>query len=99
MISAPQNEAGTIAERIISEKLGACAQVIPKVESYFWWEGEVQHEPESLILVKTTRARMDAIETLLESVHPYEVPELIFMPITSGLQAYLTWIGESTQGG
>jgi periplasmic divalent cation tolerance protein len=97
MISAPQEEAGGIAERIIAEKLGACAQVLPKIESYFWWEGAVQHEPESLVLVKTTRTALAGIETLLEEIHPYEVPELIFLPITGGLQAYLEWIGESTK--
>ena len=95
MISVPQKQAGKIAERIIAEKLGACAQVLPKIESYFWWEGEVQHEPESLILVKTTRRALEKLEALLEEIHPYDVPELIFLPITGGLQAYLSWIGES----
>ena len=98
MISAPQEEAGRIAERIIAEKLGACAQVLPRIESYFWWQGEVQHEPESLILVKTSRETLDGLEKLLEKEHPYEVPEMVFLPITGGLQEYLSWIGESTQG-
>ncbi len=95
MISAPQKQAGKIAERIIEEKLGACAQVLPKIESYFWWEGEVQHESESLILVKTTQRAQEKIEALLEEIHPYDVPELVFLPITGGLQAYLSWIEES----
>jgi periplasmic divalent cation tolerance protein len=69
-------------------------QVTPPVTSYFWWEGEVQTEGEVVLFIKTDSTLKAKIEQILDEIHPYEVPELIFIPIQDGLQAYLDWMGE-----
>lgn len=96
IISAPAEKAPVLAKALVQKRLGACVQVLPGVESYYWWEEEVQHEPETLLFIKTRHARLRDIQELMKELHPYEVPEIVFLPITDGLEPYLTWISENT---
>ena len=92
LISAPGDRAEDIARCIVEQKLAACAQVTSAVTSLYWWKGKMEREPERLILFKTERQRIDGIRELLKKIHPYEIPELIFFPITAGSADYLAWL-------
>lgn len=94
IVSAPLDAAEAIARAIVEQKLAACAQVTGPVTSVYWWKGEVEEAPERLILLKTERGRVPQIQDLLKRIHPYEVPELIFLPVTAGGDAYLAWLSE-----
>ncbi len=95
--TAPDREiAEKLAEGILSRKLAACVQMID-IRSFFHWEGALQKEEEIALHIKTTEARYSELEAWIKSVHPYDVPEIIKVPITGGLPAYLDWI-ESASG-
>lgn len=84
-----------IARQLVTEKCAACANIIPSVESIYRWQGKVEQGNETLVLFKTTAARSAAFQEMLKSLHPYEVPEIIFLPLTAGLPEYLRWVVES----
>lgn len=81
-----------IAQALVQERLAACVQVVPGVASTYRWQGEVQRTSEVLLLIKTTRARIAALEDRLPRLHPYDLPELIVMEATGGLRGYLDWV-------
>jgi len=97
VISAPSDKAEGIARAIVEGKLAACAQLTAEVASLYWWEGKVESDRERLLLLKTERRMVKAIAELLGEIHPYEVPELIFLPISEGNPDYLAWISRSLQ--
>ena len=84
-----------IARELVSENLAACANVIPKIESIYRWQGKIEQGEEALVLFKTTAARFAAFEEKLKSLHPYDVPEIICTPIANGWPAYLNWVREN----
>ncbi len=86
-----------IAGELVEAKLAACANIMPQLTSVFWWEGEVQTEPEALLVIKTHDAAYPRLEEAIRRSHPYELPEVIAVPINSGLQGYLDWIDESVR--
>ena len=86
--------AETIARELVSQKLAACVQISP-ITSFYRWNGAVQHEPELLLQIKTTADRFAGVETLVKSLHTYELPELAMVDITGGSHEYLRWITES----
>jgi len=94
IVAAPLDSAEAIARTIVEQKLAACAQITSPVTSLYWWKGKVEEGPERLILLKTERSRIPRIRDLLRTVHPYEVPELIFLAVTAGSDAYLAWLSE-----
>ncbi len=94
VVSAPVDAAEEIARQIVLRKLAACAQVSSPVSSIYWWKGRMESAPERLIVLKTRRSLLGRVEELLRQVHPYEVPELTFVPITEGGQPYMAWLGE-----
>ncbi|AFL73126.1 divalent-cation tolerance protein CutA [Thiocystis violascens] len=81
-----------LAERLVEERLAACVNLLPGVTSVYRWEGELQRESEVLLLIKTVRERVDPVIARLRQLHPYEVPEMIAVPITEGLDDYLSWV-------
>jgi periplasmic divalent cation tolerance protein len=91
-------EAKRIARALVSERLAACANVIPGVSSVYWWEGQVQEEQEAMLVIKTTAARVNALETRLVELHPYDVPELLSIPVTGGYPPYLAWVSSEVEG-
>ena len=85
-----------VARDLVTEKFAACANIIPAVESIYRWQGKVEEGNETLVLFKTTAARSSSFQEKLKSLHPYEVPEIIFVSLTAGLPEYLRWVVDST---
>ena len=88
--------AARIARALVEERLAACVNRLPGVNSTYRWQGEIHEDAEVLLLIKTTRERFDALRDRLAELHPYEVPELIAFEITDGLPAYLEWVARET---
>ncbi len=85
-----------IAQELVSDKLAACVNIIPGILSYFSWVGKVDKNEEYLLLIKTTEQVYSKLESRLRSIHPYELPEIIVVPIKAGLDDYLNWIKTNT---
>ncbi len=84
-----------LAESILEQHLAACIQMAD-IQSFFIWEGKLQKEGEVALYIKTTEARYHDLEAHILEHHPYDVPEIIMLPITGGLSAYLCWIDSAT---
>lgn len=92
---AKKGEAKKIAAKLLKEKLAACVNIMDKVESFFWWQGKIDHAAESLMVIKSTKAKFAKIVKTVLSAHSYTVPEIIALPIIAGHKPYLDWIDES----
>ena len=90
-----REEAEKLAGALVTERLAACVQLLP-IASYFTWKGQVQHDDEVLLLIKTRKALYSRAEERIRSLHSYDVPEVIATAITEGSPQYLTWIDEVT---
>ena len=86
--------ASRIAKTLVEEKFVACANLIPGVHSVYRWKEKIETAGEVIVFFKTTRDRQAAVQEKLRSLHPYEVPEIVFVPVESGLPAYLSWVAE-----
>jgi periplasmic divalent cation tolerance protein len=99
LVTAPDpDRAAEIARALVEERLAACGNVLSGLRSIYRWEGKVQDEPEALLLLKTTRARFEALRARVLALHPYQVPEVIALPVEAGSAAYLAWIAAETAG-
>ena len=98
LITVPSEETGRkIARHLLEQKLAACVNIIPGVRSMYVWKGEIQDEAEALLVVKTrSELFSEHLVPALKAVHPYEVPEIIALPVVSGSVEYLKWIEEVT---
>jgi periplasmic divalent cation tolerance protein len=85
-----------IARRVIEQKLAACVNILPAVQSIYRWNGAVEETSEIPLLIKTTTDRYDELEAAITALHPYDVPEVIVLPVTTGLPAYLAWVASET---
>ena len=90
-----QASALRIAAALVEQRLAACVNVLPGVHSVYRWHDAVEHADEVLLLVKTTRAALPALQSRLQALHPYELPELIAVESAGGLPAYLGWIADN----
>lgn len=88
--------AAKIARTLVEERLAACVNRLPGIQSTYSWQGEIHEDAEVLLLIKTTRERFAALRGRLMELHPYEVPELIALDIIDGNPAYLDWIARET---
>lgn len=89
-------DASALARVLVEERLAACVNLLPPMESVFRWDGKVDRETERQLLIKTTRDRVAALWERIRELHPYDVPEFIVLPIVDGNAAYLKWIADST---
>jgi periplasmic divalent cation tolerance protein len=88
--------AGELAKSLIEEKLAACANVFPAVRSIYKWQGKIQDENEVLVLLKTRQEHFERLKSRILELHPYEVPEVLAIPVEQGYQAYLEWLARET---
>lgn len=95
LITAPPDGAKPIASHLVERRLAACVNELGPIRSTYRWDGAVQRDTETLLVVKTTRAAFAAIERLLADVHPYDTFELVALDVTSSSEPYLAWIAES----
>ena|SRR5436190_15199248 len=86
-----------LADLVIEKKLAACVNILAPCRSVYRWKGAVQHDEEHPMLIKTTAERYPALEQALRKGHPYELPEIIAVPIERGLPAYLAWVAAETK--
>ena len=86
-----------LADMLIERKLAACVNILAPCRSVYRWNGAVQHDEEHPMLIKTTAERYPALEQALREGHPYELPEIIAVPIEQGLPAYLQWVAAETK--
>lgn len=89
--------AALAADALIADRIAACVNILAECTSIYRWEGKVEHASEVPLLIKTTRAAYPRLESALRELHPYELPELIAVPVTAGLPAYLKWVEQETQ--
>ncbi len=85
-----------ITDILLAERKAACVNIIPKVESHYWWQGKIESADELLLIVKTRAALLNELIELVKQNHPYTVPEIIAMPIVGGNEDYLQWIEKET---
>jgi len=95
MTAAGEQEAARIAELLVNQRLAACVQILPEIQSVYIWQGQVQREKELLLLAKTTRANFAALEREVRQIHSYETPEIIALSIVAGSDPYLDWLTSS----
>ena len=89
-------DAAVFARTLVSERLAACVNLLAPMESVYRWEGDVQRDTERQLIMKTTRARVDALWQRVRELHPYDVPDFLVLPIADGSDSYLRWLGDST---
>lgn len=100
LMTAPDAEAArSIARALVDERLIACASLLPGVTSIYRWEGAVEEAAEVLVVMKTRAALVPRLVERAAALHPYEVPELLALPVADGLPAYCRWVMEETEGG
>jgi periplasmic divalent cation tolerance protein len=93
LIAAPnREEAARLAEMLVGARLAACVQLLPEMESVYWWEGAVRREPEHLLLIKTTAGRFATLEREVRALHSYSTPEIVALPVTEVSAPYLAWL-------
>lgn len=97
--AAPGEEAQRLAHALVREKLAACVNRIPGVESTYAWEGRVERDAEDLLMVKTRADLFDRLKARVEALHGYDVPEIIALPVTDGSDGYLEWMRACLSGG
>lgn len=86
-----------IAEGLVARRLAACVNVVDKVRSFYRWKGRLERSGESLLIIKTVKKNCGKINKFLKTVHPYELPELIALPVVWGSKEYLTWVQKSVK--
>ncbi|MBW3533855.1 MAG: divalent-cation tolerance protein CutA [Gemmatimonadetes bacterium] len=98
-MTAPDRETGErLGRALVEERRAACANVIPTVTSIFWWEGAVERAEEVLVVLKTPAAQVAALVERAVELHPYDVPEVLALPVEAGHPAYLAWVREESGG-
>ena len=84
-----------ISNQLVNEHFAACANILPSAESIYRWKDKIESGNETLVLFKVSEVRQAAFQDKLRSLHPYDVPEIIFVPVTGGLPEYLQWVAEN----
>jgi periplasmic divalent cation tolerance protein len=100
-ITAPSKEVGReIANLLLEQKLAACVNIISPINSLYIWEGKINDDEEALLVVKTRADLLkDGLIPAVQSIHPYEVPEILALPVMTGLESYMGWIDQVTNQG
>jgi periplasmic divalent cation tolerance protein len=88
--------ARSLATALVEQRLAACVNILPAVQSIYRWQGAVEQTSEITLLIKSTQARYSELQEAIVRLHPYDVPEVIAIPLSAGLPSYLGWIAEET---
>lgn len=97
LVTAPSmRTAQTIASKLVEERCAACVNIVPGVQSIYRWQGKIEKDAETLLIIKTQSCRLEAIQKCLETTHPDDVPECISLSISDGSESYLRWLLEQT---
>lgn len=100
LMAAPDAEtARQIVRTLVEERIAACGTILPAVTSVYRWRGEVEDAAEALVVFKTTAAGADRLVRRIPELHPYEVPEVLVLPVAAGHRPYLDWVLENVSGG
>ena len=86
-----------LAREILQARLAACVNIIPGLESHYWWQGNLDRSAEALLLIKTTKKHLKALEKLVSHKHPYDTPEFLAFPATMVAEKYLAWVRDSVK--
>ena len=98
LVTAPDlKTARALARAALKAKLIACANLIPRLESHYWWQGKLESDTEVLLILKTQKSKLAALETLILSRHPYDTPEFLVLPVSAGSRKYLDWLTAATK--
>ena len=92
-----ETKAREVAEMLVTRKLAACINILPKMTSVYEWEGKLELGEEHLLLIKTAGQRVGELQNTIKETHPYELPEIVVVPIVDGFEPYLNWISESVK--
>jgi periplasmic divalent cation tolerance protein len=96
LVTAPDlKTARSLAKSALSARLIACASLVPRLESHYWWQGKIESATEVLLLLKTPKSRLAALEKLILAQHPYDTPEFLVLPLSAGNKKYLAWLAAS----
>jgi periplasmic divalent cation tolerance protein len=95
LVTTPPDRAHPIAEALVARELVACVNIVAGVQSVYRWKGAVEHDEEALLVMKTTRAALAALDAALRELHPYETFELVALDVAGGSADYLNWIADS----
>jgi periplasmic divalent cation tolerance protein len=98
LVTAPDlKTARALAKAALKAKLIACANLVPKIESHYWWQGKIESGTEVLLILKTPKSKLAALEKLILAGHPYATPEFLILPLSAGSRKYLAWLAAATK--
>ena len=98
LVTAPNlKTARALAKAALDARLVACANLVPAIESHYWWQGKLERSSEVLLVFKTVQGRLSALEKVILARHPYDTPEFIVLPLTVGTPRYLDWLAASVK--
>ena len=96
LVTAPDlKTARRLAKLALAARLVACANLVPKLESHYWWQGKIERANEVLLLLKTTRLQLVKLEKLILAAHPYDMPEFVVLKLDAGNARYLAWLADA----
>ena len=97
MVTVPDMDlARRLAKAGLEAKLAACANIVPAIETHYWWEGKLERSKEALVIFKTRQEMLPKLEQIVRDVHSYETPEFVALPLIAGSRKYLAWIENIT---
>ena len=97
LVTAPDiGLARRLAKAALEAKLVACANLVPAIESHYWWEGKLESSEEVLAIFKTRQQHIPELERVVREIHPYDTPEFVALPLSAGSRKYLAWLADST---
>src|SRR2546428_9133746 len=98
LVTSPDlKSARMLARAALRARLTACANLLPKIQSHYWWQGKIESGAEVLLLLKTTTARVVALEKMIIAKHPYDTPEFLVLPVDRGNKRYLDWLEKAVR--
>ena len=98
-VTVPDADVGRkLARAVLEARLAACVNIIPGLESHYWWQGKLDTSAEVLLLIKTTKPKLKALQKLVVVKHPYDTPEFVAIPASTVAEKYMTWVRDSVKG-